>query len=607
MRFEKAPATLADIEALESQPLHERVSFNTPYEIIQAAAKQWPEKTAIYFLPQGDPKERAVTITYQQLFSQINQAAHLFLHFQKNHSNVVSYLLPNIPQTHVVLWGAQAVGIVNPIRPDFSPEQIADLLQKANSQIVVTIPPILENILKARALYPALKTILVIGGQDNPEQHIYNWDKLLDEQSSQFTQRLSPDAICAYFHTSATTTPIPKLVRLTQRGLVCSAWMIGTCLGFQHDDVIGVGLPFFHVGAPMVGGLVPFMCGAATVMMSAMGWMSPTVINSFWEIVSRYKITITAALNFMYDQLLPTAVRGSLRLAIAGTPVSANTANDYAALGINVVDIYGSSETTIACFNPPAAPKASSMGFRFPYEKMRITRPDGMECHTNEIGELWISGPTITQGYQTRETPILFEWLKTGDLVHQDEDGRLWFFDRVADAIHKKTGVISSLWLEQLFEKHPAVERAAVIAQPDSPTHTVPVLYVTTKSGQFLQPSELQQWAIDHQIDPLHCPADIHIETHFPLNGIAKVLKPLLRIQNLKNFFATQLNHFFKDTSPHFEITTEYNAQGKIEVHVHLSTESSAEEHSALHRFLSGFGEFVHIKYDELKRGLDLV
>ncbi|EKD76950.1 MAG: hypothetical protein ACD_42C00523G0001, partial [uncultured bacterium] len=414
MRFAPLPKNPADILALESVPLEQHLTAKTTYEIIKNTTEKYPDKAAIHFLQQGNAEENPITVSYRDLLTRVNQAANLFSHQFKMLSmtdpnkKVISYLLPNLPQAHFALWGAQAVGIVNPLSPRLSPEQIALLLRKANSQILVTVGefvpgPMWQNVLAARELYPELKTIFVIGGKSDPANGIYDFDGELNQQSPEFTQpSTSPDAVCAYFHTSATTTPDPKLVRLTQRGQIYSAWAIGTGLGYQENDIVGVGLPFFHVGAPMVGGLVPFMCGATTVMMSPMGWMGPGVIENFWKVVRKHKITVTAALASMYRDLLlvPGMENSGLRLAISGTPMPRDEFNAYQKANITVADIYGSSETVMATMNFPGWQRSGSMGWRFPYEQMKVMRADGTECAADEMGELWIAGPNVTQGYQ---------------------------------------------------------------------------------------------------------------------------------------------------------------------------------------------------------------
>ncbi|PIZ03371.1 MAG: hypothetical protein COY58_09405 [Gammaproteobacteria bacterium CG_4_10_14_0_8_um_filter_38_16] len=587
MRFAQPPKNLNDIAALEKIPLDQRLIFNTTYDVIRYAAKTWGRKPAIHFLPTGDAIEAPITFSYQDLLNRVNQAANLFASLQASNGDVVSILLPNLPQTHFALWGAQAVGIANPLRPDLSPEQIATLLRKTNSKTLVTVGefipgPMWQNVLKARELYPELKTILVIGGRPNQANGIDDFDTQMATQSLDFTQRdCSPEAVCAYFHTSATTSPHPKLVRLTQRQQVYVAWAIGTCLGYQENDMVAVGLPFFHVGAPMVGGLVPFMCGATTVMMSPMGWMRQGVVENFWNIVKRYHVTVTAALNFMYSQLLhiPGIEKSTLRLAISGTALSPEESEQYKRFGIQVADIYGSSETVMTTFNPPEHVHFSSMGLRLPYTQLKVVNVDGGECAPNEVGELWIFGPNLTQGYQSGSSKAFTQdgWFKTGDLVYQDAENVFWFFDRTADVICKNARMISSLALEHEFEKHPKVARAAVIGQPDLQYGEVPVLYVTAKPNCALMISELQQWAHDN-IDSAIAPVSIIIESVFPLNGIAKVMKPILRERNAVAFYSTILNRLSAETHFVFDVRIQYGHDEKMIANIQIETGSDLQD-----------------------------
>lgn len=610
MRFAAIPQNHDDINTIEQTSLDDRLTFNTTYQIIKHAGEVYAKKPAMHFLMQGNAHEDPITLTYQDLLLRINRAANVFLNLQKTNGNVVSYLLPNLPQTHFALWGAQAVGIVNPLRPDLSPEQIVAILRSANSKTLVTVGefvpgPMWQNVLRARELYPDLKTIFVIHGKSDESNGIYDFDQALDKASPHFAQHaVSPNDICAYFHTSATTTPNPKLARLTQRGLVYAAWAAGSYCGYQESDTFAVGLPLFHVGAPIIGGLTPFMCGATTVITSPMGWMNQNVINNFWNIAKRYNITITAALNFIYSQLLniPGIENTSLRLAISGTPLLTHESAAYKKFGIKIAELYGSTETIISSFNSPENPRYSSMGMRLAYQQLKVTKSDGSACAINEVGELWTRGPSVTKGYQlgSQHAFTVDGWFKTGDLVRQDNEGYFWFFDRTADVIKKKSGMISSLALEHLFEKYPKVNRAAVISQPDLQHGEVPVLYVTAKPGCELTAAELQQWSQEH-LDPTMRPVEILIEQAFLLNGIAKILKPILRERNVTALYSKILSQLFTEKEVIFDVQTKYNADEKLIAVIHISTaeDQHAKIVDQIQQALSGYSVPIAIKCEE--------
>ena len=101
-----------DIRAVESIPLEERVTTSSTYEVINKAAQEDPDAVALYFLMSGEMWESPMEITYGQLISRITQSANLFHELGVGPRDVVTYILPNLPQTHFALWGAETAGIV---------------------------------------------------------------------------------------------------------------------------------------------------------------------------------------------------------------------------------------------------------------------------------------------------------------------------------------------------------------------------------------------------------------------------------------------------------------------------------------------------------------
>ncbi len=108
---------LADIERLETVPLSERVPEKSTYELIKKGADINPDALAMSFLLSGDAYAQPQQITYRDMMIKINQTANMLHDLGVGPTDVVTYLLPSLPQTHYVLWGSEAVGIANPINP----------------------------------------------------------------------------------------------------------------------------------------------------------------------------------------------------------------------------------------------------------------------------------------------------------------------------------------------------------------------------------------------------------------------------------------------------------------------------------------------------------
>ena len=257
---------ISDIEEIEKIPLKARLGEQTTYDVIESAAKKWPDRNALTFLPFCAPLDAPTTFTYQQFFDRVKQAANLLVAFGVKPGDVVSYILPNIPENYFLFFSAQIVGIANPISFRLPPEQIAELLRTAGSKILITTdfkknPEIWENILIIRNLYPGLKKIIVLGDETDPEKGTYNFYEVLSAQPSSLTfqqKKIKSKAISSYFHTSGTMGS-PKLVQHTQEGMVYIAWAAGMFAKYARtNSVLLSGLPMFHVGAPIVEALSAF-------------------------------------------------------------------------------------------------------------------------------------------------------------------------------------------------------------------------------------------------------------------------------------------------------------------------------------------------------------
>jgi fatty-acyl-CoA synthase len=136
-----AVRTLADVEAIERTPLGERLDADSTYEVLRRAARNYGDRPALRFLAKGTPDEDAVVVTYAELLRRVTQTANLFAALGVGRDEVVSYVLPNLPETHDTIWGAEAAGIVTAINPFLKPGTIRDLLDAARARLLVTLAP----------------------------------------------------------------------------------------------------------------------------------------------------------------------------------------------------------------------------------------------------------------------------------------------------------------------------------------------------------------------------------------------------------------------------------------------------------------------------------
>lgn len=180
-------------------------------------ASRFPDKPAIKFLATGELQEEATTINYRQLLGAINQTANLLHEQGVEIGGTIFLVLPNLPQTHFAMWGAEALGVVNPINPMLESQAIVCLGPLPQSNIWQKIFTIADQL-------PQLKCILQVNplgklnGVDYPETTLQGIPILDFNQESRsqnpaqlnFERSIALDDIAAYFHTGG-TTGTPKL------------------------------------------------------------------------------------------------------------------------------------------------------------------------------------------------------------------------------------------------------------------------------------------------------------------------------------------------------------------------------------------------------------
>jgi len=234
---------------IEATPLKDRLTARTVRDLFVQAAGQWPDEPAIVWLANGRADDPVVSWSFSELLAEIYRAANLFTELADGSDSRVSFLLPNLPQTHFVLWGGAIAGQVNPINPLLNPAQIAEIIRAAGSNVLVTAAPDLdagacwERAQALLGLMPELRAILVVGdttpaGALNFGVHCSRQphDRLIRERA------IAPDDISTCFHTGG-TTGTPKIAQQTHWNQVAMTWMVGFMADVTSGDRFLTALP----------------------------------------------------------------------------------------------------------------------------------------------------------------------------------------------------------------------------------------------------------------------------------------------------------------------------------------------------------------------------
>ena len=544
----------ADVQAFEATARYEdRIAAQSTYEAVQRGAAIAPQAPALQFIASAESLEPAVTLSHAQFLARVTQSGNLFHAHGVGPQDVVSFLLPLLPQYYFGLLGAQVAGIANPVNPLLSPHQLAEILRAARTKVLVTIGPrpgtdIWDKVQQIRAELPELKAVLVIGGAADPAKGVHDFDAELAKHPADRVvsgRTIRADDIAGYFHTGG-TTGTPKLVRHTHANQVYQAWGLRLTLPMGGHNLL-CGLPLFHVGGSLTQGLATLAGGGCIVALTPSGWRDAGMVRNAWKLVERYRPAVFGGVPTVLAAALSVPVDGadisSVRVASGGgsaIPVAVGKA--YAELIHGpVLEVYGMTETaSVHTMSYPERPlRLGSVGHPLPYSRVRIVKIDADgkyqgDCGADEIGVVAMSGPGVFGGYvsDTHNRGAFVEpgWVNSGDLGRLDADGYLWITGRAKDLIIRGGHNIDPQAIEEVFYQHPAVALAALVSQPDAYAGELPVAYVQVKPGTSIDVNELLDFVRERTPERAAVPVKLYLIDAIPLTGVGKIFKPALRV-----------------------------------------------------------------------------
>ena len=308
------------------------------------------------------------------------------------------------------------------------------------------------------------------------------------------------------------------------------------------------GLPLFHVNGQLVTGLQPWMRGDHVVIATPEGYRGKNVIARFWEIVSRYRVSMFSGVPTLYAAVMQTPVGdndiSTLQFAGCGAaPMPAALIHAFEAkTGVKILEGYGLTEgACVSSVNPAAGERrAGSIGLPIPYQRMEAVVLDGdgrfqRMADVDEVGVIAISGPNVFKGYlDPRHNAGVWididgeRWLNTGDLGRHDANGYFWLTGRKKELIIRGGHNIDPRTIEEALASHPGVALVAAIGSPDAYAGEMPVAYVQLKPGATATEQELLEHAALTIPERAAIPKRIKISSSLPTTAVGKLFKPAL-------------------------------------------------------------------------------
>ena len=639
----KPVANLADILEIEAQGWAEDLPRST-YDLIQRTASLNPDAPALSFFMTAANMRETETWSYRALMGRITQAANAFHALGLGPEEVVTYLLPNLPETHFTIWGGEAAGVVAAINPLLETSALATLLGVARTKILVTLAPFPGVDLWSRlqpifARVESLEHLVLVNladripGPTGAEMReaqkreverlcgpvgirgkvpahiaVHDFKTLLDGQPDDrlCSGRVISSGDRSSLFCTGGTTGLPKIAVRLHGNEVADAWSMHRVMGdsIRPGKTMLCGLPLFHVNAFMVTGLLAFSAGCHVILATPQGYRGDGVVARFWEIVEHHRINSFAGVPTLYAALMQVPVAGRdiscLDYGYCGAaPMPVEVFRSFEErTDIKILEGYGLTEgTCISSCNPPIGERrVGSIGLRLPGQLMKAVVLDEQgryvrDCAVDEVGVITISGPNVFSGYVSAEHDAGLwldcgdgrRWLNTGDLGRQDADGYFWLTGRKKELIIRGGHNIDPLSIEEPLHQHPAVQLVAAVGRPDAYAGELPVAYVQLKPGCTATEEELAEFARSTIGERAALPKHIRIVEEMPVTAVGKIFKPALKQREIRDAIVEALKE--AGLSPGEVTVADVRGQG-MTVGVKLA---DIESESAVRKVLGSF------------------
>ncbi|MDR3508684.1 MAG: AMP-binding protein [Caulobacteraceae bacterium] len=331
--------------------------------------------------------------------------------------------------------------------------------------------------------------------------------------------------LASIIYTSGTTGRC-KGAMLSHGNLADNALTLHRIWGFTADDVLLHALPIFHVHGLFVALHCAFLSGAPMV------WLPRFADAEVLEGLKR--ATVMMGVPTFYTRLLANpgftqAAATHMRLFICGSaPLLPSTFAEFELrTGQRILERYGMSEAVIITSNPLEGERiAGSVGYPLPGVELRIAG--------GETGVIEIKGPSVFGGYwrnprKTKEEFAADGYFITGDVGHQDADGRVWISGRAKDLIISGGYNVYPKEIELLMDEMEGIVESAVIGVPH-PDFGEAVVAVVIAAGNGSAEDEAALIAAARQtLAAFKAPKRVFFVGDLPRNAMGKVRKNLLR------------------------------------------------------------------------------
>ncbi|MBR6549276.1 MAG: acyl--CoA ligase [Clostridia bacterium] len=465
-------------------------------ERVFSTAKQYPQYIAYDFM--GNQ------VTYGEFTEEISRVAASFVAMGIKKGDHVTICLPNIPQGIEAFYALNKIGAIPcMVHPLSAPEEISYYLKLANSTVLLTLDIFSKKIATMLQSHHSPCQIIVAKIQDKlptikklffrftkqeeivPLPNSITWSDFLKNQAPIPMVNISQDD-CAVILYSGGTTGTPKgicLSNLNFNALAMQTIAASGCVDISGTAMLSV-MPLFHGFGLGIGIHTALVGGAKCILVPRF------TIDSYAKLLKKKKPNFIPGVPTLFAALLQTDKLKNTNLSFlkgvfsGGDSLSPDLKKrvdrflkEHGSC-VNIREGYGTTEcVTASCLTPTHYEKEGSIGIPYPDMLYKIVEPSTQtDLPCGKDGEICIAGPTVMLGYL--DDPIETEkviqthadgvrWLHTGDLGQMDQDGYVYFRQRIKRVIVSNGYNIYPTQIEKVLSEHPKVDACCVVGVKD--------------------------------------------------------------------------------------------------------------------------------------------
>ncbi|WP_170342761.1 acyl-CoA synthetase [Ruegeria arenilitoris] len=516
----------------------------SPLSYIERTAAVYPDYPAVVY---GDRRH-----SWAQTYARCRQLASALAARGVGAGDTVSIIAANIPEMYEAHFGVPMAGaVLNTINTRLDAPIIAFILNHAESKVLL-VDPEFSGVVK-QALEQVDHDILVIDIEDpsfdgGEKLGALTYDALLAEGDPEFDWSLPADEWDAItLNYTSGTTGNPKGVVYHHRGAALNATSNILTWGMPQHSVYLWTLPMFHCN----GWCFPWtMAANAGTSVCLRAVRDEPIYRAFRDERVTHFCGAPIVLNMLANA--PDHLKDfdhEIKVMTAGAPPPAAVIAAMEGMGIEVTHVYGLTETygpSVVCAwkdewnDKPAEERAAlkvRQGVKYvALSGLMVADPETLEpvpADGETMGEIFMQGNIVMKGYlknpEATQKAFRGGWFASGDLGVMHPDGYIALKDRSKDIIISGGENISSVEVEDVLYKHPAVMEAAVVAKPDEKWGETPCAFVELKPGAEATEADLIAFCRD-QMAHFKAPKTV-VFGPLPKTSTGKIQKFKLREQ----------------------------------------------------------------------------